>query len=116
MSEIPNSVALLAAVAMVLSGVIALVGSLGLLRFGHVYSRMHAPTLGNTLGVFFLLLACVLLASYSAKSLLLYPLVVIVLLFVTSPITAILLMQAAIKRDGLEAQSGDGAATGRDRT
>ena len=37
---------------------LTLTGSLGLLRLGSFYDRIHAPTLGTTLGI-----GCVLLAS-----------------------------------------------------
>lgn len=81
------------------SGLISLIGTLGLVRLKHFYSRMHAPTLGNTLGVFCLLIACTLVASINAKQLLVYPFIITILLVITSPVTAILLMRAAIKRE-----------------
>lgn len=99
MTDFPFWLNLVISLLIVLSGIITLVGSLGLVRLPHFYSRMHAPTLGNTLGVFCLLVACSLVASFSAKQLLIYPLIITVLLIITSPVTAILLMRAAIKRE-----------------
>lgn len=81
------------------SGAISLIGTLGLVRLKHFYSRIHAPTLGNTLGVFCLLIACTLVASFNAKQILVYPFIITILLVITSPVTAILLMRAAIKRE-----------------
>ena len=47
-----------ASVLLVLGGLLALTGSAGLLRFRTFYARIHAPTLGNTMGC-----GCVLAAS-----------------------------------------------------
>lgn len=102
MNDLPFWLTLLISALIVLSGVIALVGTIGLVRLKHFYSRMHAPTLGNTLGVFCLLLACALTLSFVAKKLLIYPFIITVLLVITSPVTAILLMRAAIKREHAE--------------
>lgn len=102
MNEIPLWLSILISALIVLSGIIALVGTLGLIRLKHFYSRIHAPTLGNTFGVFCLLVACVLCLSFIAKKLLIYPLIITVFLIVTSPVTAILLMRAAIKREHSE--------------
>lgn len=99
MTQLPFWLNALISFFIVLSGIVTLVGTLGLVRLKHFYSRMHAPTLGNTLGVFCLLIACSLAASFHAKQLLIYPFIITVLLIITSPVTAILLMRAAIKRE-----------------
>lgn len=99
MTTFPLWLNLLIALLIALSGIITLVGTLGLVKLRHFYSRMHAPTLGNTLGVFCMLVACALVASFSTQKLLIYPLIITVLLVITSPVTAILLMRAAIKRE-----------------
>lgn len=99
MSQLPMWLSVVISLLIVLSGIITLVGTIGLVRLRHFYSRMHAPTLGNTLGVFCLLIACAIIASVQAKQLLVYPLIITGLLIITSPVTAILLMRAAIKRE-----------------
>ena len=99
MNDLPMWLNILVSLLIIISGIITLVGTLGLLKLKLFYSRMHAPTLGNTLGVFCLLVACTLVASFTAKQLLIYPLIISVLLIITSPVTAILLMRAAIKRE-----------------
>lgn len=99
MTQLPFWLNVIISFFMVLSGIITLIGTLGLVRLKHFYSRMHAPTLGNTLGVFCLLIACSLAASFHAKQLLIYPFIITILLIITSPVTAILLMRAAIKRE-----------------
>lgn len=102
MNDFPLWLNIIISALIALSGIVSLIGTIGLVRLKHFYSRMHAPTLGNTLGVFSLLLACSLVASFTEKKLLIYPLIITVLLVVTSPVTAILLMRAAIKRETAE--------------
>lgn len=99
MSDLPTWLNAIISLLIILSGLITLIGTLCLVRLKHFYSRMHAPTLGNTLGVFCLLIACTIVASVTVKQLLIYPLIITVLLIITSPVTAILLMRAAIKRE-----------------
>lgn len=96
--DLPYWIAIPSALLLVLSGVIALTGSLGLVRLMNFYSRVHAPTMGNTMGVFCLLLASILLSTYLEQRIVLHQLLITVLLVITSPITAVLLMRAAIKR------------------
>ncbi|MGO3743333.1 monovalent cation/H(+) antiporter subunit G, partial [Kerstersia sp.] len=44
-----TAVSLLIALLLVAGGLLALIGSIGLLRLRNFYQRLHAPTLGNTL-------------------------------------------------------------------
>lgn len=76
-------------------GLFALVGALGLLRFGDFYMRLHAPTKATTLGVGGLLLASI--AAHAAQGRWLpYELLITLFLFVTAPVSASLLAQAAL--------------------
>ncbi|HUG58815.1 MAG TPA: monovalent cation/H(+) antiporter subunit G [Candidimonas sp.] len=95
---LPLWVAIPAAVLLVASGILTLTGSLGLLRLKDFYSRMHAPTLGNTLGVFGVLLASILVSSTLEHRAVVHQILITVFLVITSPVTAILLMRAAIRR------------------
>ena len=56
--EIPVLSAILTAMLLIGGAAITLIGSLGLLRLRSFYERVHAPTLGTTLGT-----TCVALAS-----------------------------------------------------
>lgn len=98
MNELPLWVSLTASVLLVISGLLTLIGSIGLLRLEHLYERMHAPTLGTTLGTFCLLLASVLIASTLQDRPIFHELLITLFLIITSPVTAILLMQSAIHR------------------
>ena len=50
-ADLPTWAALLTSLFLLLGAVLTLIGSLGLLRLGSFYDRIHAPTLGTTLGI-----------------------------------------------------------------
>ena len=62
-AELSPFVALVTAVCVVLGATLALVGSVGLLRLRSFYDRVHAPTLGTTLGTAFVLIASITMFS-----------------------------------------------------
>ena len=78
---------------MAIGGLLAIVGSLGLVRFPDVYSRSHAQTVVNVGGVCLILLGVMidqLFSIFSVKSLFL-----IILIFVTSPVATHAITKAA---------------------
>ncbi|RTZ47634.1 cation:proton antiporter [Candidimonas sp. SYP-B2681] len=108
--SLPFWAAIPAAILLVLSGILTLTGSLGLLRLPDFYTRIHAPTLGNTLGVFFVLLASILVSSAAEHRLVVHQILITVFLVITSPVTAMLLMRAAIRRQlRVQQKEEDGA-------
>lgn len=84
---------------LVVAGFFTLTGSLGLLRLPDFYSRMHAPTLGNTLGAFCVVVSILIMATVTEHRFVAHSLLVSFFLIITSPVTAMLLMRAAIKRE-----------------
>lgn len=80
---------------LVVGGLFVLVGAIGLLRFPDFFMRLHAPTKATTLGVGGVLLASLALGvargSWGAEELL-----VTLFLFLTAPVSANLLAQAAL--------------------
>ena len=107
MSDIVLSpwVAVPAAVLLICGGLLTLVGSLGLLRLKSFYARMHAPTMGATLGTGCVLVASMLVSSAVADRLVVHELLIAAFLTMTAPVTAILLMRAARSRQRPEPQS-----------
>ncbi|HEX7387817.1 MAG TPA: monovalent cation/H(+) antiporter subunit G [Castellaniella sp.] len=97
MTTLPLWAALLVALLLVLAGCVTLIGSLGLLRLHSFYERMHAPTLGMTLGAFCVVLASTLVASLTQHRPILHEWLICLLLILSAPVTAILLMQSAIQ-------------------
>ncbi|KAA0911568.1 monovalent cation/H(+) antiporter subunit G [Pusillimonas sp. ANT_WB101] len=95
---IETLVSIVVALLLVISGLLTLIGCAGLLRLPTFFSRVHAPTLGNTLGVFAILLATILYVFASDGRLIVHPILITVFLVITSPVTSILLVRAAIVR------------------
>lgn len=114
--DLPFWIAIPASLLLVISGVVALTGTLGLVRLPTFYMRIHAPTMGNTLGVFCTLVASILLSSFIENRIVVHQLLITILLVITSPVTAVLLMRAAIrrkvKRDQLQAKRSEGSDKG----
>lgn len=98
MNDISPWIAIPSAICLVAGGLITLIGSFGLLRFEDFKSRIHAPTLGNTFGAMFTLLASILVSFHLADRVFFHEIIIIVFLFLTSPITAMLLMRSYILR------------------
>lgn len=86
----------LVAALLVAGGVFALIGAIGLARFSDFYKRIHGPTKATTLGVGGTLLASCLFFTlldgrFSSRELL-----VALFLFITAPVSAQLLVKAAL--------------------
>ena len=97
-ADVPLWASIPASILLVLGGVIALIGSAGLLRFHNLLSRIHAPTLGNTMGAACVLIASMLVFSATHQRVVIHEILITLLLFITSPVTAMLLIRAAIYR------------------
>lgn len=82
---------------LVVGGVFALVGAIGLVRFRDFYMRLHAPTKATTLGVGGVLLAA-LAAGAAQGRFSVAELLITLFIFVTAPVSANLLAQAALHR------------------
>lgn len=96
--NVPLWAALPAAALLVVGGLLTLVGSLGLLRLHDFQARIHAPTMGSTLGAGCILLASILVSSALAQRPVVHELLIAVFVVLTSPVTAMLLMRASIYR------------------
>lgn len=74
----------------------ALVGAIGLVRLPDTFMRFHAPTKATTLGVGGVLAASLLYFAGSGR-LVVHELLVALFLFVTAPISALMLARAALR-------------------
>ena len=70
---------------LIFGGVMAVIGSLGLLRLRGAMQRLHAPSVSNGLGI-----AAVALALAGASG---WPLLMSLILIITAPLTAFYLAQ-----------------------
>ena len=92
----------LAAIAIVLGAFLVLVGSLGLLTLRTFYERVHAPTLGATLGTALILLGSLLAFSEAQGRPLLHEILIAAFMLISTPVTYLLLVRAATQRDRMQ--------------
>ncbi len=102
MIELPLWAAWLVVGFALFGGLLALTGSIGLVVLKRFYERVHAPTLGATLGMTLIVLASMVFWSLSEGRFALRDLLIGVFLTVTTPVTLILLARAAAYRDRIE--------------
>jgi multicomponent K+:H+ antiporter subunit G len=80
---------------LLIAGIFALVGAIGMLRFPDFFMRLHAPTKATTLGIGGVLLASLILTvargGFGAHELL-----ITLFVFITAPVSASLLAKAAL--------------------
>ena len=96
--DLPLWAVIPAALLLVGGGLLALIGALGLLRLPDFFARMHPPTMTTSLGTGCVLLASMLVSSALAQRPVLHELLIAVFIVITSPVTTMLLMRAAIYR------------------
>lgn len=78
---------------------LAATGALGLLRLGSFYERLHATTLGTTLGMGSVLIASMFFFSVTQTRPVVHELIITVVMTITTPISLMLLVRAALYRD-----------------
>lgn len=98
-TDFPLWAAILVAVFLLVGSVITLIGAIGLLRFKLFYERIHAPTLGTTFGVGSILVASIIFFTVLQSRPVLHELLITAFVFVTTPVTLMLLTRAAMHRD-----------------
>ena len=96
--SLPAWVTIVASALLIVGGLSTALGSLGLLRLPSFFARMHGPSMGNTLGLGCVLLASMLLSSVVGGKTVVHEVLITVFVVTTAPITAMLLMRAAVRR------------------
>ena len=104
--DAPSLATILTATLLIAGAAVTLIGSVGLLRFSGFYQRVHAPTLGTTLGTIFIATASMLHFSALGARPVLHELLVIIFVITTTPITLMVLVRAARFRDGAGSERG----------
>ena len=99
LDALPPWAAVMVGVLVLLGSGFAFVGSLGLLRLKDFYKSVHAPTLGTTFGAFFMLAGSIICFSVAHGRPIFYEILIGVFLTLTTPITLMLLVRAALYRD-----------------
>lgn len=105
-AAMPEWAAILVAALVLLGAIITLVGTIGLVRFKSFYDRIHAPTMGTSMGAIFVLLASSVYSSIGLGRPILHEVLVFIFVIVTTPVTLMLLGRAAYYRDKAEGNLG----------
>lgn len=95
MSELHPLVEWLAAGLLLVAAFFSLVGAIGLVRLPDFFMRLHAPTKASTLGVGSVLLASIVVALGQGR-IGFAELLITLFVFITAPVSANLLAQAAL--------------------
>jgi multicomponent K+:H+ antiporter subunit G len=96
--ELPAWLDAAASLLLVGGAAFAVVGSIGLLRLRDFAMRLHAPTKASTMGVGGALLASMICMGWQDGRLPVHELLITLFVFVTAPVSAHLLIRAALER------------------
>jgi multicomponent K+:H+ antiporter subunit G len=91
-----------AGVLIFLGALLAFGGSIGLLRLRTFYERVHPPTMGTTLGTGLILIGSMLHFSALEARPVLHEILIGIFMTLSTPVTYMLLLRAALHRDGAE--------------
>ena len=102
--DLPMWAAVVVSVCLLGGAVLVLTGAIGLVRLQSFYQRVHAPTLGTTLGMGLIITSSIIFFSVTRDRLILHEVLIAVFLTLTTPISLMLVVRAALYRDR---QAGD---------
>lgn len=100
--DLPGWAAVVVGLLLLGGALITLVGTLGLLRLDNFYDRVHAPTLGTTLGSAAVLMASMICFSVLQSRPVVHEILIGLFITMTTPVTLMLLARATIYRDRSE--------------
>jgi multicomponent K+:H+ antiporter subunit G len=100
--DIPVWAALLIGLFLLVGSGLTLLGTVGMLRLGSFYERVHAPTLGTTWGAGGILLASIICFTVLQSRPVVHEILVAIFITVTTPVSLMLLARSALYRDRTE--------------
>jgi len=100
--EMPAWAALVTAALVLVGATFTLIGSFGLIRMRTFYQRLHAPSLGATLGTLTILSGSIVYFLVLQTRPVTYEVLIGLFITVTTPITFLLLAPATLYRDRFE--------------
>lgn len=106
MSEFPLWLAIIFSVLLISGSIIALIGTVGLLRLPNFYQRIHGPSITATFGLGSVLIASMLFFTLSQQRLVIHELLITLFILLSAPVVAMLLLRAALYRDLNEKKPG----------
>ncbi len=106
MTDLPLWLSILVSALAVLGALITMVGCFGLVRLGTFYLRVHAPTMGTSMGGGLILLASAIYFTVTRERLVIHEMAIFIFVTVTTPVTLTLLARAALFRDRVAGNGG----------
>lgn len=101
-ADLPLWLSILVSVMVVGGALLTLAGCLGLVRLKSFYLRIHAPTMGTSMGGGLILLASALYFTLTRERLVIHEMAIFLFVTVTTPVTLMLLARATLFRDRVE--------------
>lgn len=102
LETLPLWAAILIALFLVISSILTLLGTIGLIYLKSFYDRLHAPTLGTSWGTAGIIIASMLLFTVAGDRAILHEFLIGSFVMITTPVTLLLLGRAALQRDRAE--------------
>jgi len=100
--DLPLWLSILVSACVLLGALLTMAGCFGLVRLSSFYLRIHAPTMGTSMGGGLILLASAIYFSVTRERLVMHELVIFMFVTVTTPVTLMLLARATLFRDRIE--------------
>lgn len=97
--ELPPVAAVVVGALVLFGALVTLIGTVGLVRLKTFYDRIHAPTLGLTMGNASILIGSIVCFTVLGTRAVFHELLVLVFVIMTTPVTMMLLARAALFRD-----------------
>jgi len=98
-TPLPILLEALVSLLLIVGGLFALVGAIGLIRLRDFYMRLHAPTKASTLGLGGVLIGSMMYYGLVGGRVVIHELLVTLFVFMTAPISAHLMVRAFLSRE-----------------
>lgn len=100
--DLPLWLSIVVSVLVVTGALLTMAGCLGLVRLGNFYLRIHAPTMGTSMGGGLILFGSAIYFTLTQQRLVLHEIAIFLFVTITTPITLMLLARATLFRDRVE--------------
>lgn len=98
-ADLPLWLDALMAALLVIGAAFSLVGAYGLAKLGSFVKRLHGPTKATTVGIGAILIASMLFFGVTGTAPIAHELLITAFIFITAPISAHMLIKAAMRHD-----------------
>ena len=100
--DLPLWLSIAVSACVVLGALLTAAGCFGLVRLKDFYLRIHAPTMGTSMGGGLILLASALYFTVTQQRVVMHEIAIFIFITLTTPVTLMLLARATLCRDRVE--------------